>query len=83
MRSRSADSIMARAEILSIHQQAGYMYASLSRCSIEESSCIRGGSIYDPLNPSISEYDLDEGRGRKDEPKQAHGGADDRCAEAG
>ena len=36
-----------------------------------------------PLNPFISEYDLDEGRGRKDEPKQAHGGADDRCAEAG
>lgn len=49
MRRRSADSIMASVEHPSTHQQAGYMCASLSRCSIEESSCIRGGSIYAPI----------------------------------
>jgi hypothetical protein len=35
----------------------------------------------DPLNPSISEYDLDEGKGKVNEQKQAHGGEDDRCTE--
>jgi len=39
---------MASVECLSSQQQAGYMCASLSRHSIEESSCIRGGSIYAP-----------------------------------
>jgi hypothetical protein len=41
------------------------MYASLSQLHIEERSCIRGGSIYDPLNPSISEYDLDDTEARQ------------------
>ena len=49
---------MARAEIPSTHQQAGYMYASLSRRTIEESSCMRGGSIYEPEKPHIAEDDF-------------------------
>jgi hypothetical protein len=39
---------MARAEPPSTHQQTGYIYASLSRRTVEESSCMRGGSIYTP-----------------------------------
>ena len=46
---------MASVECLSSQQQAGYMCASLSRHSIEESSCIRGGSIYAPGKPCATE----------------------------
>jgi hypothetical protein len=58
MRSRSADSIMASEECPSSQQQAGYMYTSPSRCSLEESSCIRGGSIYAPMDPPNSKYQI-------------------------
>jgi hypothetical protein len=55
--------------------------ASDSRITaIDRTSALAGP---DPLNPSILEYDLDEGKGKDDEQEPAHGGADYYCAEAG
>jgi len=56
---------MASAERPSSQQQAGYMCASQSYNSIEESSCIRGGSIY------ATEKVAQLNRGRVSDPAQA------------
>lgn len=47
MRSRSADSIMARADLPSAQKKAGFMYVSFP-LTFDESSCIRGGPYMHP-----------------------------------
>jgi hypothetical protein len=54
MRRRSADSIMARVDQLSIQQQAGYMYASLSAATPKKALANEAGPYMNPFIETVS-----------------------------
>ena len=83
MRRRSADSIMASVEYPSSQQQAGYMYASLSRCSSKKALAYGAGPYMTPRIRPIWNTIRTKERGKSDGQEPPHGGADDCCAEAG